>query len=95
MYQDEQTLATVFTAAGRELWMLALVGAPPALVERVLRRLTAAEAEAFRHHLDNLGPTRLSDVEESRRRIEDLVRRLVLQRRITLARRDRPAYQLV
>jgi flagellar motor switch protein FliG len=95
VYQDEPTLATVFTAADRELWMLALVGAPPALVERVLRRLPAAEAEAFRHHLDNLGPTRLSDVEESRRRIEDLVRRLVLQRRITLARRDRPAYQLV
>ena len=95
VYQDEPTLATIFTAADRELWMLALVGAPPALVERVLRRLPAAEAEAFRHHLDNLGPTRLSDVEESRRRIEDLVRRLVLQRRITLARRDRPAYQLV
>ena len=92
VYQDDQTLATLFTTAGRELWMLALVGAPPALVGRILRRLSAAEAEAFRHHLDNLGPTRLSDVEESRRRIEDLARRLVLQRRITLARRGRPAY---
>ena len=92
VYQDDQTLATLFTAAGRELWMLALVGAPPALIGRILRRLPTAEAEAFRHHLDHLGPTRLSDVEESRRRIEDLTRRLVLQRRITLARRSRPAY---
>jgi flagellar motor switch protein FliG len=92
VYQDDQTLATLLTAAGRELWMLALVGAPPALVQRVLRRLPAAEAEAFRHHLDHLGPTRLSDVDQSRRRIEDLARRLVVQRRITLARRGRPAY---
>jgi flagellar motor switch protein FliG len=92
VYQDDQTLATLFTAAGRELWMLALVGAPPALIGRVLRRLPAAEAAAFRHHLDHLGPTRLSDVEESRRRIEELTRRLLLQRQITLARRARPAY---
>jgi flagellar motor switch protein FliG len=49
-----------------------------------LQRLPAAEAEAFRHHLDHLGPTRLSDVEESRRRIEDLARRLVVERRISL-----------
>jgi len=83
-YQDDQTLATLLTAAGRELWMLALVGAPPALLQRVLRRLPAAEAEAFRHHLDHLGPTRLSDVEESRRRIEELARRLVVEHRITL-----------
>jgi flagellar motor switch protein FliG len=94
IYQDDQTLAALLTAAGRELWMLALVGAPPALLQRVLRRLPAAEAEAFRHHLDHLGPTRLSDVEESRRRIEDLARQLVVERRITLAQRARPAYQL-
>jgi flagellar motor switch protein FliG len=93
VYQDDQTLATLLTAAGRELWMLALVGAPPALVQRVFERLPAAEAEAFRYHLDHLGPTRLSDVEESRRRIEDLTRRLVVQRRITLAQRGQPAYQ--
>jgi flagellar motor switch protein FliG len=92
VYQDDQTLATLLTAAGRELWMLALVGAPPALLQRVLERLPAAEAAAFRHHLDHLGPTRLSDVEESRRRIGDLARRLVVARQISLARRARPAY---
>ena len=85
-YQDDQTLAALVTAAGRELWMLALIGAPPALVGRVLRQLPAAEAAAFRHHLDHLGPTRLSDVEESRRRIEDLMRRLAIQRRINLTK---------
>ena len=92
VYQDEQTLAALLTVAGRELWMLALVGAPPALLQRVLQHLPAAEAQAFRHHLHHLGPTRLSDVEESRRRIEDLARRLVVQRRITFGRRARPAY---
>jgi flagellar motor switch protein FliG len=92
VYQDQQTLAVLLTAAGRELWMLAMVGAPPALLQRVLQLLPPAEAQAFRHHLDHLGPTRLSDVEESRRRIEDLARRLVVQRRITFARRARPAY---
>ncbi len=85
-YQDDETLATIFAAAGRELWMLALVGAPPPLLQRILQGLPAAEAAAFRHHLNHLGPTRLSDVEESRRRIEDLARRLVMQRRITLTK---------
>jgi flagellar motor switch protein FliG len=92
VYQDRETLAALLAAADRELWMLALVGAPPALVQRVLQHLPAAESQALRHHLDHLGPTRLSDVEESRRRIEDLARRLVVQRRIKVARRGRPAY---
>ncbi len=77
-------LATVFRAAGRELTVLALVGAPPALIDRVLARLPASEADAILRRLDHPGPTRLSDVEEARRRIAALAERLTLEGRIEL-----------
>ena len=51
--------------------------AAPRLIERILRQLTAEEAEIIRHRLDHPGPTRLRDVEEARRQLAELARRLV------------------
>ena len=79
---DQAALATGFRAAGRELALLALVGAPPALIDRVLERLPASEAGLLRDRLDHPGPTRLSDVEEARRRIAALAERLGWEGRI-------------
>ena len=89
--QDDATLATVLKAAGPELVMLSLVGAPPALVQRIVGRLPGDEAEAVRYRLDHLGPMRLSDVEEARRRIEEIAQRLILERRIAMSGRGKPA----
>jgi flagellar motor switch protein FliG len=75
-------LGTIFRAAGRELAALALVGAAPALIERVLAQLPASQAGVLRDRLDHPGPTRLTDVEEARRRIAALAERLAMEGRI-------------
>lgn len=80
----DTTLATVFAAADPQLAVLALVGAPPELLERLLRQLPQSEAKFIRHELDHLKPIRLSDVEEARRQIAQLARRLAIEGRITL-----------
>ncbi|HUT10825.1 MAG TPA: FliG C-terminal domain-containing protein [Thermoguttaceae bacterium] len=81
---DDDTLDTVFDGAEPELLMIALVGAPPELIDRVVRRLGESEAEEVRHRLDHPGPIRLSDVEDARGRIAELARRMAIEGRIRL-----------
>lgn len=80
----DATLNAVFQEAEPELVMTALVGAPPELIDRILRRLPAAEAQTVRHELNHPGPLRLSDVEGARQQIADLARRLAMEGRIRL-----------
>jgi flagellar motor switch protein FliG len=84
---DDQALIGVLEEVDPKVAILALVGAAPELTRRVLRVLPKADAEVVRERLDHLGPTRLSDVEEARRRIVQLVERLATERRIELRRR--------
>ena len=86
---DDATLSAIFRAAEPELAILALVGAPPELIDRVLARFPAAEAGPIRNQLNHLGPIRLSDVEEARRRIAELAQRLAIEGRIDLPRKPR------
>ncbi len=81
---DAAALMAVFQAAEPELAMTALVGAPPELIDRILRRFAAPEAKTIRHKLDHPGPIRLSDVEGARQQVADLARRLARQGRIEL-----------
>ena len=85
---DDATLASIQKAAGHELTVLALVGAPPELVGRFLSRMPQSEAESVGRELDNLGPVRLSDVDEARRRIARLAGRLAVEGHITLPTRQ-------
>ena len=66
---DDAALAAVFQATEREVALTALVGAPPDLIDRVLRRFSPSEAKTVRHNLDHPGPIRLSDIEDARQRI--------------------------
>ena len=84
---DHSDLPAVIDAADPELLMLALVGALPELVDRVLRQFAESEASQMRHRLEHFGPMRLSDVEEARRRIADLVQDLAVEGRIELPHR--------
>lgn len=88
---DDAALGAVFRAAEPEVAMTALVGAAPELVERILRRFASPEAKIVRQKLDHPGPIRLSDVEDARRQIADLARRLARQRRSRLTRQPSPA----
>ena len=78
---DDDTLNTLLEAADPELVILALVGAPPELMERLLRKVPESELQLVRHRLDHLGPTRLSDVEEARRQVVELAQHLIMLRR--------------
>lgn len=90
---DDESLAATLRAAESEWVQLALVGAPPEWSDRLLGLLPDAQARQVRHDLRYLGPTRLSDVEEARRCLAELARRLAIQRRIRLPhRRGRPSH---
>jgi flagellar motor switch protein FliG len=80
---DDRSLGAVLDAADPEEVTLALVGASPALVERVLSLYAASDAEPLRQQLENPGPTRLSDVEEARERLAELAGRQALARRFS------------
>lgn len=83
----DRTLKAVVAAAEPELVVLALVGAPPAWIERLLEHFPETEARAVRYRLDHFGPIRLSDVEAARAELAELARRLAVQGRIDLPRR--------
>ncbi len=70
------SLAALFRKAGGELAVPALLGAPAALVNRVLGSLPRDDSEWLRRQLDSPGPIRLRDVEEARGRIMQLVAEL-------------------
>jgi flagellar motor switch protein FliG len=83
---DDESLAVTLRAADAELIMLALVGAAPPQVGRFLALVPEAQARQIRRELGELGPTRLSDVEEARQRLVELARRLAIQGRVRLPR---------
>jgi len=82
---DDASLAAVFRASEPEVMMTALVGAPPQLIDRIVRQLPSREGKIVRRQLEHPGPIRLSDVEEARRRVAEHARRLATEGRITLA----------
>ena len=81
---DDDALGAVFQAADPGLVRLALVGAPPELIDRYVAGMSPAEADRVRYELDHPGPIRLSDVEAARRQLADLARRLSAAGRIRL-----------
>jgi len=66
---DDAALARAFDTVGPEVAVLALAGAPLQLVERIAAMFPAREAKAMRRAMEQLGPTRLSDVEEAQRQV--------------------------
>lgn len=76
---SDELLDEVFETAGREWMIPALIGAPPALVDRVLAFRPPIQAQAIRKELNHPGPIRLSDVEEARREIARIAQRIVYQ----------------
>jgi flagellar motor switch protein FliG len=65
MEYDDARLATLVRASGTDVLVLALAGADATFVDRVASYLAARSSRLLRRALKNLGPTRLSDVEEA------------------------------
>ncbi len=76
---DSASLTVVLHHADSELLLLALAGARPEFAERAFELFPPEEAQTFRAALRNLGPTRLSDVEESQHELAELARQLELR----------------
>lgn len=81
---DAETWSVILGAANPEIAILALVGASPSLVERILRQASPAEAEILRRRIEHPGPIRLRDVEQAREEVAALARRLAIEGRIDL-----------
>lgn len=77
---------TLLAVIDRELLVLALVDAPPALVERVMGLLPGIEQRGLRHALDHLGPTRLTDVTDAQEELAHQAGQLLADGQIDLAR---------
>jgi flagellar motor switch protein FliG len=75
---DRAGLTAVIEAADPELLTLALWGSLPEVVERVAAQLSPADARNLYSQLRELGPIRLSDVEEARRQIAAVIEDLVI-----------------
>ena len=73
---DADTLFTITENVDREILVLALLGAPAHLMDRVLRQMPHTRAAAIRGEIENIGPVRLGDVDEARRRIVETFEQL-------------------
>jgi len=81
---DDAALRTVFASADIEISLLALTGAEPRLLARILRKLPAEQATALRRRLEHPGPVRLRDIEQARAALAAVASRLAHEGTITL-----------
>jgi flagellar motor switch protein FliG len=73
---NDASLRAVLAAADTEVALLALTGAEPRLIARILRRFPAREAGILRQRLEHPGPLRLRDVEQARAALAAVASRL-------------------
>jgi len=91
---DNGSLQALLATAKPQLTLLALRGAEPALVERVLRMLPRGEAQEVRFRIQNIGPTRIQDIQQAQQyllRLASLLEDLGRFRRPKAAARWRAA----
>jgi flagellar motor switch protein FliG len=81
---DDRALRTVFSSAETEMALLALTGAQPKLIARILRKLPPKDAATLRHRLEHPGPLRLRDVEQARAAVAAVASRLAHEGTIEL-----------
>lgn len=81
---DDRALRMVFASADTEMALLALTGAEPRLITRILRKLPTQDAAVLRRRLEHPGPLRLRDVEQARAAVAAVASRLAHEGTIEL-----------
>jgi flagellar motor switch protein FliG len=81
---SDAALRTVFAAADPELSLLALTGAEPRLIARILRKVPAREAAVLRQRFEHPGAVRLRDIEQARAALAAVANRLAHEGSIEL-----------
>jgi flagellar motor switch protein FliG len=85
---DDLTLQRVLREVEHKTIALALKGASQDVRDKVLRNLSQRAVEVVKEEMDMMGPVRLRDVEEARRSIVGVVRRLEEAGEITIVREE-------
>ena len=75
---SDRDLALVFSESDSKLALLALAGASPAFVEHLLKQLPPRAAKSLRQRMEQLGPLRLSDIEQAQSEIAEIAGRLIV-----------------
>lgn len=86
---DDNSLAAVLRASEPRAVMLALTGANPQLVARLLKQLSSRDAKTLQQKLERVGPLRLADIERSQRMLADVAGRMVAEGAIRAPRPER------
>ena len=81
---DDPSLAVLIRAANPQVILLALVGADPKLLDRILRQLAPREARLLRRKLERTGPLRLTDVARAQQQVARTAAELAAQGQLSL-----------
>ena len=82
---DDRSIQTILKEVPRDQLVLALKTASEDLRQLLFRNISQRAAEMLRDDLENLGPTKLKDVEKAQQGIVDVVRRLEAEGKIQIA----------
>ena len=74
---SDADLALVFRESDSKLSLLALAGATPSFVDRLLKQLPSREAKALQRRMEQLGPLRLSDIAQAQNAVAAIADRLI------------------
>lgn len=86
---DDGGLATTFRALAPQVALLALTGAPRGLVDRIRAQLPRRDANELQRRLAQVGPLRLSDVQEAQQEAADVAADLIARGLVRPAARRR------
>ena len=83
---DDAALAAVLADVDGRILMLALAGSSPELIDRISRQMPKRLSRTFRKQLQQLGPTRLADVEAAQQTLCRIAAQQINRRRISAVR---------
>jgi flagellar motor switch protein FliG len=80
----DEALRAVFASTDTEVALVALTGAEPRLLTRILRKLPTPQAAVLRRRLEHPGPIRLRDIDQARVKLVAVATQLAQDGAITL-----------
>ena len=84
MKLDDKSIQLILREVASETLVVALKGASPPLLEKILGNMSSRAASSLREDLESRGPMRLSEVEAQQKEILKTVRRLAEENQIVL-----------
>lgn len=83
---DDRAWAKVLRAVDSQVALLALAGASPELVTRLLRQLAPRDAKLFQRRMEQIGPVRLREIEQAQQQVARAASQLAARGEIRIPR---------